>query len=189
MGLVAIVVLGLPAVVFADNVLRNQNGNLLHWRDDDSAGFPRGFLYWVDRTGPRWPVFSSAIEWDRAPRVDAVYRTSCPGRHCVGVSTADLGQCRTVPRLLGRTFTPSFAGGHLRGSTRVQFNGNCGDQLNRAQRRMVACHELGHSLGLAHYVFSAPSTCMRSSFPAILVPRAHDYRMLNERLYNHDDPG
>jgi hypothetical protein len=191
-GVAALVALvALPAVALADNVWRNGAGNPRHWRDDDSAGFPRGFLYWVDRTGAPWPVFSSAIVWDREPRLDAVYTSNpsaCP-RHCVAVFTRDLGRCTPRAGLYGITFGPTTRAGHFRERTRVVLNNRCNSGINRAQRREVACHELGHSIGLDHRPRVA--TCMRDGnvVNPQTTPDGHDFAMLHNRLYAHNDPG
>lgn len=82
LGAVFTVVFLTPAVVAADHIDRNQNGSIEH--NSDNPGHPRGYMYWVDNTGPEWPVYTAAIDWDKAPGVDAVYTTSgasCP-KHC-----------------------------------------------------------------------------------------------------------
>jgi hypothetical protein len=191
-----------PAV--ADNVLRTNevcehpaatcheldSGPGLHWRDWDAGGFPRGFMYWIDYTPAPWPVFASAIEFDRAPGIDAVYlpasrRDECV-RHCVAVRAPDLGaSCRSFP---GRAFVPHRSNGHLRERTRVEVNERCerADGVSRADRRELVCHEMGHTIGLDA---TPPQrhTCMREGFMVgERFPNDHDYRML-ARLYDHND--
>ncbi len=66
------VLFGATAAGLASHALTQADGDRLHWRDND-PGFPRGYMYWQDQTGAEWPVFSSAIEWDKETRLDAVY--------------------------------------------------------------------------------------------------------------------
>ena len=64
-----------------------------HW-DDNEPGFPRGYAYIHDMTPAAWPVFTAAIDWDQAPKLDLVYRSggsSCTSSHCVPFRAVALG--------------------------------------------------------------------------------------------------
>lgn len=157
-----------------------------HWRDND-PGYPRGYVYWVDNTGSEWPVYSAAIDWDQAPRLDAVYVTNeanCPS-HCVSVNEADLDAGCTGR--LGVATTYTNASGHLTGQTYVRIDRQC-DNRNYADRRELVCHEMGHTLRLQHVDPSLP-TCMRQGdMIGEQDPRQHDYDALHN-MYDHNDPG
>lgn len=152
----------------------------------NDPNFPRGYVFWHDQTGAEWPVFSSAVQWDRASRLDAVYTTgSCTSNHCVTVREADLGPACSP--LFGETFHPSGPAGHLFSATEVRINARC-DARNAADRRELVCHELGHSIGLGERP-SSTNTCMRSgNMVGEQFPDGHDFEVLFFS-YNHDDPG
>jgi hypothetical protein len=182
--LVLLFVIGVTAS-FASHPLQQADGDRLHWRDND-PGFPRGYMYWQDTTGAAWPVFSSAIEWDRASRLDAVYTSgSCSNSHCVTVRTSALAAGCSAP--YGVTAIPSGPEGHFTTDVNVQLDAQCSSR-NAADRRELVCHELGHSIGLDDRAASAV-TCMRTgNMIGRQVPDGHDFEAL-ANSYNHNDPG
>jgi hypothetical protein len=172
-------------VSFASHPLVQGDGDRLHWRDND-PGFPRGYVYWQDQTGAAFPVFSSAIEWDRASRLDAVYTSgSCTSSHCVTVREAALNPGCSPP--FGITAIPSGPAGHFTTNVNVRVDAQCAGR-NAADRRELVCHELGHSIGLDDRPMSA-RTCMRlGDMIGRRLPNRHDFEAL-ANSYNHNDPG
>jgi hypothetical protein len=57
-------------------------------------------------------------------------------------------------------------------------------KLSADQRRSVACHELGHAIGVFDDSLVSSTSCMTtdSNFP--LYPDAHDYKVIAS-VYNH----
>lgn len=169
----------------AGHYLYNSSGNKKHWSDND-PGFPRGYVYWHDKTGSAMPVYASAIEWDKETRLDAVYvsgGSSCTSSHCVTVYELDYSNVG-CSNPYGEAYTPTNTAGHLTTDTWVRFDRQCGSRTY-ADRRELVCHELGHSIGLQHLSSSA-NTCMRQGDMAgYSLPNQHDYDLLHA-LYNHD---
>lgn len=157
-----------------------------HWRDRDPA-HPRGYVYWVDNTGAEWPVYSSAVTWDQAPGLDALYTTSgasCPS-HCVPVNEHDLDAGCT-----GRlgVFSPDVtASNHLTSDSWIRIDRQC-DSRNYADRRELVCHEMGHSIGLDDRPETAPSCMRQGDMVGEQYPADHDWEALGN-IYDHNDPG
>jgi hypothetical protein len=173
---------------FASHALRQPDGDRLHWADND-PGFPRGYVYWHDETGVEWPVFASAIEWDKATRLDAVWvsgSNSCSSSHCVTVREVNFNNVGcSAP--YGETDIPSFGSGHFTSNVEVRIDRQC-DSRNAADRRELVCHELGHSIGLGERMFGA-DTCMRTgNMIGETLPDEHDFVALSTS-YDHNDPG
>lgn len=55
-----------------------------HWPHE---GLTHSQIYFVDYTGPNWPVSSSVYKWNEAEGVDSYYASTCPNYnlHCVNV--------------------------------------------------------------------------------------------------------
>jgi hypothetical protein len=54
-----------------------------------------------------------------------------------------------------------------------------------AAKRYVACHELGHSVGLAHR--ASGTSCMNTVSPGYQSPDSHDIEMLDRNIYQYSD--
>lgn len=149
----------------------------LHWQS--------GYVYWADDTGPEWPVLSQAIAWDGASNVDGIYSSSsasCTSGHCVTVREAPLGGCDGT---LGDTHFDYYSSGHfIPNSVYIRIDQDCSG-LSSTRRRELACHEMGHSLGLDHRPASS-SSCMTIASMNSRVQNAHDYAQL-AAMYNHSD--
>ncbi|WP_154402578.1 hypothetical protein [Nocardioides speluncae] len=188
-GLVALLasvfLLAAVAAANASHPMVQPDGDRMHWSDNDPS-FPRGYVFWQDQTGAEWPVFSSAVQWDRASRLDAVYVTgSCTSNHCVTVREADLDPGCTGR--LGEVLHVTGPAGHYFSATEVRIDAQC-DARSAADRRELVCHELGHSTGLDDRP-SNTNTCMRSGdMVGEQFPDGHDFEVLLFS-YNHDDPG
>ncbi|RNL78454.1 hypothetical protein EFL95_04985 [Nocardioides marmorisolisilvae] len=171
----------------AANHWNHDPGHNVHWTNS-SPSFPRGYVYWADLTGPEWPVYSAAIEWDRSTRLDAVYvgaGSSCPSTpHCVTVRQTALGT--SCSGTLGQTNVSYYsATGHLETSTRVDLSSACSTS-SASKRRTITCHELGHSIGMDEQR-TADDSCMVDPYVTPhTLPSAHDFQSI-ATVYNHDD--
>lgn len=170
----------------------NRSADKGHWSDGSGT---RAWVTLVDKTGPNWPVFAAAIEWDNAGRIDVTYRSGdCGGNgHCVSVDTWDPGVgCRTANSSFA--YTPAYGGNHLQGDTFIALNKACAtnDNFTNGDRRVITCQEEGHVLGLAHALnASHHDTCMAATGDdfdhADNTPQQHDFVMLDDVIYDHND--
>lgn len=124
-------------------------------------------VYYLDHSGDSWPVTDARVDWYQAPGIDAYYRyytAGCPGngRHCVNVYSGAYGQTNYYAITTYRT-----SGGYfVDGSVVIKLNDSTTPR-GYTQHRSVACHEMGHALGLDHntgttsciktYLYQAPA--------------------------------
>jgi len=181
--LVAVFVGSATAAALADKPII-QSGHRLHWGDNE-PNYPRGYVYWLDQTGAAFPVYSSAIEWDKAGKLDAVYTTSsgsCPASHCASVLNAPLEAGCSPP--YGLTDIPWSGPGHFTTGVRIRIDTQCSSR-NAADRRELVCHEMGHSIGIDDRAASSTS-CMRTgNMVGRQLPIDDDYDTLRIS-YSHD---
>lgn len=132
-----------------------------HWGDNE-PGFPRGYAYIQDQTPANWPVYTAAINWDQASKLDLVYQAgtgSCPS-HCVPFVANAVGQAGCAG-LLG--VTTANAGTHIQ-SASVRVDSACAGQSYNG-RLQIVCHEMGHAVGLNDR--QASPSCMSTNISTL----------------------
>jgi hypothetical protein len=174
-------------VGLADNTV---SGNR-HWSDGDN---PRGYVMISDFTPSAWPVVAASNEWGTEPNLDVFYDfEGCGGmNHCVDVRDVNM-----QPNCTGAGGSGGYAillptSGHLSGDdSKVRVNNDCeGGQYDNRDRRALLCEELGHIMGLDHAASNLNNeTCMASGAITQLHehPRDHDFNMLHNVVYDHND--
>lgn len=137
-------------------------------------------VYYLDHSGDSWPVTDARVDWYQAPGIDAYYRwytAGCPGggRHCVNVYSGRYGQNGLYAETTWRT-----SGGYfVDGSVVIKLNEST-TPTSYAARRAVACHEMGHALGLDHN--TGTTSCIKTylnqapAFPQ--HPTSNDFAVL-----------
>jgi hypothetical protein len=142
-------------------------------------GAARPVIDFVDYSGTDWPVGRAVTEWNKTSGIDSIYRTAgagCDGApaHCVNVYSGNYGRTGWVG-LATRTLNAAQT---YHKKVSVKFNTYY--TSNAAQRWNVACHELGHALGLHHNL--STSSCLYYKQSAVKYPTGQD-RALLERFY------
>ena len=109
----------------------------------------------VDRSGPDWPVHAAAFLW-RTSHVQLVPALSCGGPDpCVVVSEGRFGRNGWT----GRTVASRGLMSSFQSPVAIYLNDSY--RLARPVRLAVACHELGHALGLGHN--NSATSCLHAS--------------------------
>lgn len=176
-----------PQLASANHWKKSSVGADVHWADKEPT-HPRGYVYWADRTGAEWPVYSAAVEWDRASKLDAVYISgsqTCPSTpHCVSVVETSINDACS-PKAGQTDWSYYTASGHLETKTLVRVNSHCSN-ASYGMRRTITCHELGHSIGMNEQT-SDTSSCMTSPYDVPrTMPSTHDYQSIAS-VYRHND--
>jgi hypothetical protein len=147
----------------------------------------------VDKTDRSWaePVAIAVRDWSVSQSLD-LYLTRGQNVDCLFV-TDTVQVCNARYGSTGWYGLMQFVteGEHLRAAT-VKFNESY--KMSRGYRELIACHELGHAVGLGHRdeTFNNPQlgTCLdystQADYELNLHPDAHDYAML-EQIYAHVD--
>lgn len=183
------------ATIYATTVSAH-NVTGFHWADEGRA---RAFVTFVDKTNASWPIVTTTNEWDFAGNINIYYGyRDCGGQgHCVSVDTSLVGpfadrRCGEV-RGLTRVEVVSPGSTHMSSDTSVTFNERCQNSgFSNADRRTIACHEEGHVIGLAH-ADNSLLTCMGAPPGETAwmnrsgTPRQHDFLMLDDEIYDHND--
>lgn len=152
--------------------LATHSWNGYHWKRYDTAVAQ---VYVTDHTGTRWPVNAAANKWNESARLGVYWVApgNCP-MNCAHTWEGNYGASgwyglTTIDLIAG---TKHFKSGHVK----VQFNNYYATTSD--QRRSIACHELGHVIGLWEE-YTRTTSCMwhdSQYFP--LYPHSHDYDML-----------
>lgn len=143
-------------------------------------GHSQPTIWFVDYTDSSWPVTAAADEWDRSSKLTAGRRASCPhaGDYCPPVY-----QVPSNPYWFGlTTYQLNSAGTHI---SRYNFYLQLSNSAPLPTRGTIACHELGHALGLKHRQPSQscmyPSSLYELFYP---LPDSHDFNQL-WNVYSH----
>lgn len=146
-----------------------------HWNRVNTA---IAQVYYVDHTGPAWPVNSSVVQWNATNRLGVYCRTpsqGCPGSN---VGCVHVWEVNTPDPYYGTT-SYSGSGGHFTFAA-VYLNNYY--YLDGVGHRHTACQEVGHAFGLSHQY--APDSCMNDSVLNTQYPNNHDYDQIRA-IYNH----
>ncbi len=128
-----------------------------------------------DHTGRSWPVHAAARKWSQSSRIEYYFLADCGARR------------RKVK--VFEVFRPDVS---WAGYTTVLFDSRLHYTrvrvyLNSARpsvHRAIACHELGHAVGLGHN--TSTSSCMYWA-PTSPYPGVGDFRLLRYAVYAHRD--
>jgi hypothetical protein len=158
--------------------------NAIHW---PNRGHSHPQIYFTDQTGAAWPVDAAVYEWNKAQGIDSNYQR-CPGSgyNCVTVVDKNYGNGGAWQGVQGKTLVGYTTGNWLITGATSELNDYKSAGFNAAGHREVACHELGHSLGMEHNVTTASDSCMYSANlnnPAFENPSADDFNLL---AYNYN---
>ena len=152
-----------------------------HWNDKEPT-YPRGYVFIQDQTPAAWPVYTAAIDWDQAPKLDLVWRSGANGcGHCVPFTAPALGGAGCQG---GFTDNLGLNGVHITSAHSKVDSGCAGFTYNN--RLELVCHEMGHAIGLNDRGAAAAS-CMRTETPLgnQIDGSAADFTNLNT-AYGHD---
>jgi len=168
----------------------NRLGNHGHWNRTSV----HAHVKMLDFTGDPWPVATVHLDWDQAISIDVDYVNGDPssecGPDCVRVVTrAPDEDAAFGPNCTGAagywTNDPPGAGNHWTQPRAVRFNRSCNDVAAHS-RRALTCQEMGHALGLDH-TLSTDSCMHQNASVADVTPGQHDYGMLNNDIYDHEN--
>jgi hypothetical protein len=141
----------------------------------------------VESITSKWkaPLENAANEWSTSSKFDFAFvpgNTSATARRSCAETQARVHVCTANYGAVGWAgLTELTLNGHHIVKVRVRLNDYY--VTSRGLRRLVSCHELGHTVGLAHR--SESSSCMKQGMTRA-HPDAHDYQEINI-IYKHLD--
>lgn len=140
-------------------------------------GYLNPRIYFKDSSAAIWPAGRAATKWNESTHVRVERTTgSCPGAgtHCVPVVSSNYGDTDWI----GLT-TYSYSDRKFRDG-RVDIKFNDFYVRNENMGRAVACHELGHAIGLGHN--TSKSSCMyyQVQSPPRMYPTSDDYNFIKK---------
>lgn len=160
------------------------HGRPWHWNKNYPTATAVAQAYFVDHTGPNWPVYTAVLKWDSRPNYYRPYYRepgTCNGSllHCIPVRAGNYGSTGW----LGQTRWTQGTNNHIQhDSMDVRFNNYY--SLTANQRESVACHEFGHAAGPLKEGNSTNS-CMYDGNQFPLNPSGHDFDVIVNR-YDHN---
>jgi hypothetical protein len=159
-------------------------GHWGHWNDNEPS-YHRGYAFIQDQTPAAYPVYTAAIDWDSAPKLDLVWRSGANGcGHCVPFVATAVGGAGCTGTV-GETYNLATNGVHITNAD-VRVDSACSGQAYGARLELV-CHEMGHAIGILDRAASAAS-CMRGTgLGGQPDGSAADFTELNsDGMYGHD---
>jgi hypothetical protein len=176
----------LLALIVSTGAASNRLGNFGHWND---GGTSQGFVNYINNAA-QWSVPAAADEWDFAGNVRVDSWADCNSRpHCAPIDAFQFSV--GCPIIRGQWTATQISGTNHWASAFVSLNARCVDNHTSRQLRVVTCQEMGNLLGLKDEGSGlADETCMgdgASLANTEETPRAHDFSMLDNQIYDHND--
>lgn len=145
-------------------------------------GFLNPQIYVKDTSGAGWPVGTTASIWNNSPNIHITRTTtSCPtsGQHCVYSTSGNYGAVSWD----GQTSITYNSNRFFYNGESVKFNDYYGNSYSPDQRRHVACHELGHVIGLDHNDVTSSCLYYRNSAAPATQPTSDDFNLILREIY------
>jgi hypothetical protein len=156
----------------AYGIARTDECPATYWRNN---GWDDPQVYFVDHTSAQWPVDAAVYDWNQAWGIDSYYSwNTCPGyggARCYHVWSGNYGDTDWAGQAVQYWDTATRA--YIDGWGYIQLN-DYHEYWGNYSTRSVACHEVGHVLGLGHAVGGA--SCMNPY--ASDYPHSDDFGML-----------